>query len=124
MKAPAEADGEEEEAGVRVEHPKENVVPGNLTDRKVAPILVVRAISIPARFLRLPGEYWKSAVSPSTSFAIIPSFEKVSRESFSRGLETAESAGRTADRKGSHRTGLDEDKLRNVLFLIAGGKEV
>jgi hypothetical protein len=42
----------------------------------------------------------------------------------SRGPEAAESADSSADRKGSHRTGLDEDKLRNVLFLIAGGKEV
>ena len=123
-KAQAGADGEEEEVGVRAEHPEENVDPVNPTDQKAAPIVAVRRISIPARFLRLPGECWKNAVFLLTSFAIIPSFEKISGESLSRGSEAAESAGKCADRKGSHPTGLDEDKLRSVLFLIAGGKEV
>ena len=123
MKAPAGADGEEE-ADVRVEHPEENVVPGNPTDQKANPVVVVRTISIPTRFLRLPGEYWKNAVFLLTSFAIIPTFGKVCGESLSRGLEAAESADNSVDRRGSHQVGFDEDKLRNILFLIAGGKKV
>jgi hypothetical protein len=124
VKVLAGADGVAvEEVGVRAEHQAEKVVQGNPIVRKAVPIVVVRKISIPIVSPRLPEEFLKSAVSPSTSFAIILTFGKVSGESLSSGSEAAVEAG-NADRKGSHRTGSDEDKLRNVLFLIAGGKEV